>query len=161
MRCAAEFRTLPQIATQHAPGRFAGSPRAIYRSAANRFVANFIGETNLFAGTLTKLQGHEGRVQTELGEFRAQITAGVAKVGDHVSCMVRPECMLIKHSDLENSFHATMKRTVYLGEFEQLELEAGGETLQVLRANPDGAAPPSGATMQVVFSANDAVILIA
>jgi ABC-type Fe3+/spermidine/putrescine transport system ATPase subunit len=34
-----------------------GSPRSVYRSPCNRFVAGFIGEANLFAGTVLAVEG--------------------------------------------------------------------------------------------------------
>jgi putative spermidine/putrescine transport system ATP-binding protein len=63
-----------------------GSPTQIYRSPANRFVAQFIGRSNL-------LQSHvEDAGHVRLGDVRIQapVPAG-ARAGDQVTLSVRPE----------------------------------------------------------------------
>src|SRR5436190_5526067 len=48
-----------------------GDPRSIYRSPANRFVADFIGETNWFEARLQSTSGQEMILETEFGTWRA------------------------------------------------------------------------------------------
>src|SRR5215470_11608637 len=52
-----------------------GSPRQIYEQPANRFVADFVGQTNFVGGTVTALEGAgRCRVRTALGELKALVT---------------------------------------------------------------------------------------
>ena len=73
-----------------------GWPRDIYDRPSERFVANFIGETNFLEGQVTAVEGSDGR-----GEARraAQtISAGLPdglKPSGRVTLVVRPE-----HADL-------------------------------------------------------------
>ena len=46
-----------------------GPPRAIYRSPANRFVADFIGETNLIPGELLEIDGDNGTRRDAAGRI--------------------------------------------------------------------------------------------
>ena len=136
-----------------------GPPRTIYRSPANRFVADFIGETNLIPGKLLEKEGDSGRVETPLGEFRARLGAESVDIGDDALCMIRPECLSIGAEGQENVFTASMKQSMYLGEFEQFELETAWQTVQAVCANPGERVPQPGAEVTVRFAAADAVIL--
>jgi len=135
-----------------------GDPRSIYRTPANRFVASFIGETNLIAGTLVSVEGEYGCVRTALGEFRARLGSALTTPGSKVECMVRPECLHLGQGG-DNAFRATLARSVYLGEVEQLVVEAGGLELRAVTANPSASAPGGRATVDVHFASDDAIVL--
>lgn len=74
-----------------------GTPRAIYESPVNLFVARFIGDTNVF----------EGRIIEPLGEYRYRaVVAGLEKTirfeqaaepGDAVQVLLRPEDLRIEY----------------------------------------------------------------
>jgi iron(III) transport system ATP-binding protein len=134
-----------------------GDPRTVYRHPANRFVANFIGEANLFHGKLTGIEESFGRFNSGLGDFRGRLTTEATSDGGDVQCMVRPECLRLDGS-AENAFRATVTECVYLGELEEYWLEANGRKLQAVMANPGEDAPAVGQTVDVSFAADDAVI---
>jgi spermidine/putrescine transport system ATP-binding protein len=79
-----------------------GTPHQIYESPATNFVANFIGETNLFDGVITSVENfdrteHELMTEIEmpvLGKIKVT-TVDEVKVGDKVSWTIRPEKILI------------------------------------------------------------------
>jgi len=67
-----------------------GSPRAIYEHPHNRFVADFIGETNFIEGKVLEL----GEIPTiDLGDLPVQGTADgrVLTVGQNITLAIRPE----------------------------------------------------------------------
>lgn len=137
-----------------------GTPRTIYRSPANRFVADFIGETNLIPGKLLSLDGPVGRVETLLGNFTGRMGPEPLSTGESVVCMIRPECLVVGEAGgAANRFTATMKQSMYLGEFEQYGLEAEGTAIQAVCANPGERVPQAGSDVKVGFSTADAVIL--
>jgi spermidine/putrescine ABC transporter ATP-binding subunit len=95
-------------------------PRTVYRSPANRFVADFIGETNWLPGEVWR-QGETGTVlRTEFGEFQALPDAKLV-AGQKVWLGIRPEALQIGANQI-NSFATTIKHVSYLGEIEQYEL---------------------------------------
>jgi ABC-type Fe3+/spermidine/putrescine transport system ATPase subunit len=69
-----------------------GSPRALYEQPANRFVADFIGITNLIEGTVQSVdpQRQRMRVGTALGELSARSADHFAP-GQRCVLAVRPE----------------------------------------------------------------------
>ncbi|MBG3875482.1 ABC transporter ATP-binding protein [Desulfovibrio oxamicus] len=78
-------------------GRFeqVDTPRNLYRRPASAFVAGFVGETNVWTGTLEEATDGAGLVRTDEGAvFRARVAAGLAK-GARVDMFIRPEAVLI------------------------------------------------------------------
>ncbi|MBA55953.1 MAG: spermidine/putrescine ABC transporter ATP-binding protein PotA [Pseudomonadales bacterium] len=108
-----------------------GTPRQIYESPANLFVARFIGEINVF----------DGVVQRELGDFQYQVllsgrytrevrTDRKYQEGDAVHVMLRPEDLRI------TSLHGEQKRVGFSGQV--LERNYTGQTLDSLIQLDDG-----------------------
>src|SRR6202000_2141284 len=62
------------------------STTEIYERPANDFVADFVGESNIFHGTLTE----PGYVSLEGGR-RVQINSGSLPVGKRLGVLMRPE----------------------------------------------------------------------
>ena len=133
-------------------------PRALYRLPANRFVAEFVGEPNFIPGTLVSAEGELGRLQTPLGEFSALLPPDRPAVGGEVLCLVRPESLRAAACE-ENRFRAVVKSASYLGEVEQLVLEAAGLELRLMIPNPRQEALPPGTLIDVSFAPEYAVIL--
>jgi iron(III) transport system ATP-binding protein len=135
-----------------------GAPREVYRRPANRFVAEFIGEANMIAGTLVEARDGMGLLRTEAGELRASLGAGAPPPGSRAVCMVRPECLRLEAGQ-PNGFRAVVESSFYLGEVEQFVLSAAGTELKAFQANPGEASPRTGQEVDVHFAPGDAVIL--
>ncbi len=112
-----------------------GEPRTVYRSPANRFVADFIGETNWLAGTVQSCGGGNCVVQTDAGQFTAATSVALA-VGQHVWLGFRPEAAQIGR-DAFNALSTTIAQVSYLGEIEeyQLNLKPAGR-VKAFEQNP-------------------------
>jgi len=135
-----------------------GDPRSVYRRPVNRFVAEFMGEANMIAGSLLGTGAGFGTLRTPLGDLRAALGAGRLSAADQAVCMVRPECLQLGNGH-ENAFRARVDSSVYLGEIEQFVLSAGGMELRAIQSNPGSGPAPVGRETQVHFSAEDAVLL--
>ena len=110
-----------------------GAPRDVYRTPANRFVADFIGETNWLAGTVAGTDGQNIRVKTPVGVFDAH---GTYKDADSVLIGFRPEAVQFV-ANASNTFAARIVGVNYLGEIEQYALEiAGGKVIKAFEQNP-------------------------
>ena len=81
------------------------STTEIYERPANDFVADFVGESNIFHGTVTEV----GSVTLDLG--RRLLIAHPAPVGSRVGVLMRPE----RFGRGANSFNGKVKEAVYLG----------------------------------------------
>jgi len=136
-----------------------GDPRSVYRSPTSRFVADFIGETNLIHGRLSAVEGAWATVTTPLGSFRARMGGAQARAGAAVVCMVRPECLRVGEPAAENRLQARVGRKVYLGEFEEMALETRARTLRAVCLNPGPDSPRTGEGVIASFAPADALIL--
>jgi len=125
----------------------AGSPAEIYGRPRTRFVADFIGEINLFAGVWK-----DGAFQAASG---ASLPAnGTSRMGDG-TIAVRPERMRFVAA-AEAVFSGTIESANYLGGHVLYRVAAGGAKLLVRET---GALRPVGAQVGVSWSAADAVAL--
>ena len=75
-----------------------GAPADIYENPRTAFVANFLGQSNLFPGTVVGRDGDTTAVSAHGVTFRIP-TARVAATGDSVVVGVRPEKVTIRSSE--------------------------------------------------------------
>lgn len=112
-----------------------GTPRAVYRTPANRFVADFIGETNWLSAQVAAIAKGELTLDTEAGRFTAA-TDIPRQPGEKVWLGFRPEAVEIGASSV-NSFETRIAHVSYLGEIEQYRLELrGGTVVKAFEQNP-------------------------
>lgn len=103
-----------------------GTPEQIYEVPTNRFVADFIGETNLLDAVVEVDEG--ARVTCRLGRNAVSAaTAQAVEVGQRGWLSIRPEHVMLSPQASAESLPARVKQTVYLGTDTQLlvELDSG------------------------------------
>jgi spermidine/putrescine transport system ATP-binding protein len=92
-----------------------GSPRDIYDRPAERFVANFIGETNFLEGHVAAIQGEEATVKLHGG---AMISAGLpegVRPSGKVTVVVRPEHADLVTAGARADLTGKLENVVYFG----------------------------------------------
>ena len=104
-----------------------GPPWEVYRQPANEFVANFIGRANFVDGEVAGVKGDRLVVKALGGLLDIPQPADERHVGEPVRLVVRPEA--IKIDEPEGGFPAVVKRSSYLGELIEYDLEIGGQVL--------------------------------
>ena len=144
-------------------GRIAqvGAPQELYRQPATRFVAEFLGDTNILEAEVVESADGETRLRTAVGELRAATSAGCS-VGPGLSTTVsiRPEALHAAAGPGPNVIHATVAESTYLGEAAQV-CAAGGSPSVPLRAlflNPR-SQPKRGEVLLLRVHPEDVVIL--
>jgi ABC-type Fe3+/spermidine/putrescine transport system ATPase subunit len=121
-------------------------PQAIYRNPATPFVAEFMGTTNLLAGTVAGRDGETIRVRVGSQEFAA--SAASIPNGTTITFSLRPETLrLVADGSAPPgrwaSVDAQVERVEFLGALTRLDLRlADGTTLRMasLDTPPDGLA---------------------
>jgi spermidine/putrescine transport system ATP-binding protein len=94
-----------------------GGPQEIYEQPATRFVAGFIGTSNLLAGRVSRVSGEEAVIEVSPDE-RIVLPRRAASPGDEVELTVRPEKIIIAASPPEADgcvLRGTVTEVVYLG----------------------------------------------
>lgn len=93
-----------------------GTAEEIYEEPKTKFVADFIGETNLLGGKVIKKVDHNSfMVQTT--NFEVPVTSEELEVGDKVNITIRPERIGIGRKSIQNyaSIEAQLKEIIYIG----------------------------------------------
>ena len=94
-----------------------GTPIEIYEQPVNRFVADFIGETNFIEATISKI-GKGGITCRIGGDIELQVDEAFGKkVGDRVTIALRPEKILLRAVDdvSAKGFIGKIEDMVYIG----------------------------------------------
>lgn len=122
-----------------------GSPEQIYYVPVNRFVADFIGESNFFAGRVQ--DSSPERVLVEVGGFvrpiEAPARAPLPAKGDSVTVMVRPERIRVSATqpgDEPNVGRGVLAKASFMGMYTQLVVEMGDILTKIFSPNQDGEA---------------------
>jgi spermidine/putrescine transport system ATP-binding protein len=105
-----------------------GTPTDIYERPSDRFVADFIGETNFTQAELVERRGEEGRLRLCSGvEIVQQINSHTA-VGDKITLAIRPERIELAPPDDSCQFAGTVQNVVYFGTDTtyHLDIQGGG-----------------------------------
>ncbi|MDI9977331.1 MULTISPECIES: ABC transporter ATP-binding protein [unclassified Rhodococcus (in: high G+C Gram-positive bacteria)] len=100
----------------------------LYRRPASRFVANFLGESNIFTGPAEDI-GNEAVVA--IGDSRVRVERTDAPIGVSASFLLRPEVCRVGASNCTNasdgcSLPGVVADLVYLGATRRLEIDVPG-----------------------------------
>lgn len=93
-----------------------GSAEEIYERPQTRFVADFIGDTNFFAGKIVEKDGEIATIESEGLSFKAE-DSDQFRVGEVVALCIRPERVLMGESakKCDTVHHARITDMVYSG----------------------------------------------
>ncbi|MFL5643040.1 MAG: ABC transporter ATP-binding protein [Chloroflexota bacterium] len=130
-------------------GRIAqiGTPRELYDRPVSRYVADFIGDTNLLAGTVVESAG--GVATLRVGDVALRgLSDGVLAAGRDAWLTVRPEAIRLVDghaaSAAQNTVTGTVNDAVYAGSALRVHVTLpGGQRL--VASVPSGTTAPSGA----------------
>ena len=114
-----------------------GPPDKVYRRPVNRFVAQFLGETNFFDGQIAAIDS-DGRaeIQTPQGVIVSEaLPDSPIAVGQQVTVSIRPETIRLGEpaAGALNVFDGAIQETVYLGELAEHEISLGNGKTPFLR----------------------------
>jgi ABC-type Fe3+/spermidine/putrescine transport system ATPase subunit len=117
----------------------AGTQLDIYLRPVSEFVANFVGDNNSFAGTVTSVAesedvGRLARVQTEVGDVYA-FAAPDIKQGDRVLALVRPENIEVLTDGADSDDPAVVSgrvdRIVFEGPTIRMTIDVNGMPVEI------------------------------
>jgi putrescine transport system ATP-binding protein len=136
-----------------------GPPREIYARPASRFVAGFIGDTNLLEGRVVQREGSYVIVRIAEGDVVARDHAD-APPGTTVWLALRPERLRLGTAHDRNGLELRAVRLEYRGDQSILHaVTAHGTPLRIKGDNEALAAIEPGGAAAVSWGADDAVVL--
>ena len=140
-----------------------GTPSELYERPHTTFVARFVGDSNLFPGTL--IGGAAPVLRTEVGDLACAASAGVGDSGGQVSLLVRPERMMV-HRQVDGiadgpRISAVVEAVSYQGAFSNVYLRSSVSGRRLIVREPLGARASIGPGEQVTvwWRPDDAVLV--
>jgi putative spermidine/putrescine transport system ATP-binding protein len=139
-------------------------PNALYEHPVNSFVANFIGENNVLAGTVENIEKGYCRVALASGGSVVAQAVNVAGAGAATSLSVRPERISIltdgAASEGPNRLPATVQNTIYLGDHALAVLQVAGNEEFMVKLQPGAHGGLShGQSVSITFRPEDCLAL--
>ncbi|MEM7033288.1 MAG: ABC transporter ATP-binding protein [Chloroflexota bacterium] len=143
-----------------------GTPADIYEQPSNRFVADFIGETNLIEGTVEAVEADKVTVKLATGTiltaatFPPNLTPGQA-----VMFALRPEKIVVSAEPQDNfvTIQGTVADSVYIGTDTRYIIRIDEQNEIVARSQNTGLvtspSPEKGRTAYISWQAGTAQIL--
>ena len=132
-----------------------GTPEELYERPATRFVADFIGSTNLLRGRIEA----DGTGPPRLGRGRPRRARRHARWGARSRSASARRPISIVPASAEDAIKATVEQAAYLGTTISYQLRtAGGLALTVLSPKT-GVRLPVGSDVAVTWSPSEALIL--
>ena len=109
------------------------TPKNIYEHPKTRFVAEFIGESNIFDTVVKNIL--EDKVELAIAEGHIAVPRGEYTVGEKVTVSVRPEVMSFSRERISGfSVKGVVKDIIYVGNFVKMIVEmSNGQEIKITR----------------------------
>lgn len=142
-----------------------GTPQEIYEYPETPFVADFIGEHNLFTGVITDVDCSSIEIETTTGMKitvdRTEKTP--TQLSASVVVRVRPEKVqlsLYRPSVLTNCFAGRLNQVMYLGNHVSYVVDLqNGDTINVFQANTFGSLPERDTPIYAWWMKSDCIAI--
>ena len=137
-----------------------GTPREIYEHPQNKFVANFIGESNIFEASVVSETGTKGTLTLMMENGHVLAEGEGFKFEEIVYLCLRPENIEISTGPREGfTLKGFVRDHVYVGNIVKTVIELpNGKTVQVNR-NPHGELITPGMLVNLFWDPKDAVVM--
>lgn len=140
-----------------------GTPHELYSRPKTRFVAEFVGETNLFSGRVSAIENDIAVLECPEGRFAGRSTPGL-RIGGQATLYVRPEALRIGDDGCDNDLSLSAQRYDFEGAFATAHavLQDSSQARPVSLTVPQqslSTAPAIGSPFGAGFCARDAIVL--
>lgn len=135
-----------------------GRPAEIYEHPVSKFVADFIGESNVLSATVNAVQDHNISLQTETATVFARNNGHTP--GDRVYLSIRPEKIKFSTRPVENfSLCGMAKELVYMGSMVKcMVMMPNGQELKINRFAGE-PLPSLDSDVYLSWAAEDAFVM--
>ena len=148
-----------RIAVMH-QGHFEqiGTAKEIYEKPQTKFVAGFIGESNLFEANVDIISGNELELMMENGRVKAKGEGFVKEEIVYIS--VRPENTHLSDKDVDGfTLKGIVKYQIYVGSVLKTIVELPNGKEVKVNNHPDAYVYPVGAAVTVYWDPDKAVVI--
>ncbi|MFO1176506.1 MAG: ABC transporter ATP-binding protein [Paracoccaceae bacterium] len=125
-----------------------GTPDEIYEDPVNRFVADFIGETNFLAVEVASVAGDKATVRTPMG-FEVTTFQRQAQAGRPATLSLRPEKIGIEEQATGQVMEGRITNKNYMGGYTHYTVDVAGTELRISKRNAVSRDPTLDVGRQV------------
>ena len=140
-----------------------GTPVEIYEQPASRFIAEFIGESNLLDGTALDVHGAVCSIDIDGATVTGRLTQNNAAIkGQAVTLLVRPEMIRLHSLDASEKpkLKGTVREIIYQGSVVRYRIQVGHQYVMVEVAHrPDLARLDLDDDVEVYWNADSGVAM--
>ncbi|MDR1255821.1 MAG: ABC transporter ATP-binding protein [Puniceicoccales bacterium] len=140
-----------------------GSATELYRRPQTKFVAKFIGDTNIVEGVIMQVGAGEAIARTKIGNFRGIICPNSDSIrpGKKVYLSIRPECLSLSSVPTsENCVGGNVGNAVYFGEVAHYDFKKNGVNMRISELNPANFERLRHAREVYVHAASSDVVIL-
>lgn len=141
-----------------------GPPADVYRRPENRFVAQFLGETNFISAEVVDASGGALHLDAPMGSIRSTGLHESTPRSGNLTCSIRPEAWIMSEPDdthrapAHNAWNGRIVDTIYQGNLARHHVELDGEVLvNASELNPKPRKP--GQVVRLNVAPEDVVVL--
>jgi tungstate transport system ATP-binding protein len=141
-----------------------GAPEEVMNHPADEFVASFVGMETIFSGEIIETKA--GTITIAIGGGRKVEAIGTCKVGEQVTCCIRPENVTVVTGQIpdggsaRNVFPGVITAIVPLGLFFKITMHCGFEiTAFVTASSMEGLSLQTGKSVSATFKATAVHVL--
>ena len=131
-----------------------GTPEELYERPTSRFVADFIGSTNLLRGRIES----DGWLRLDSGDVAPVASDGLA-VGSEVEISVRPESISLVPTSAQGAIQAKVEQIAYLGTTISYQLRTAGGLALTVFTPKSGIRLPVDSDVAVSWAPSEALVL--
>jgi spermidine/putrescine transport system ATP-binding protein len=140
-----------------------GTPEELYERPATRFVADFIGTTNLLTGAVESIDAGAALVRLAGGDT-CRIAGRDLQTGHTVELSVRPESIVMRRANGTapagpERLHAQVEQVAYLGGSVQYQVRTHGGLSITVVAPKTGDRHPVGTDVDIAWAPDEALVL--
>jgi len=144
-----------------------GTPREIYERPREGFVAEFVGRSNLFSGTVTHAEDRAVEIETDEGWLIKAVPPSFSappSAGEKILLNIRPEAIQLSAGGGEsirpNWIPGTVAALAYQGSSVEYEIEIRGKRIKANVFNPKGKSLfQRGEQVALVFDPEDVTLI--
>ena len=138
-----------------------GLPEELYDHPTTRFVADFMGTTNLLTGSVESIDGSIASIRLDGGDSCRAVVVDPPSVGGPLEISIRPESIAIAGPGLgePGAIEGRIEQTAYLGSSVQYQVRSQGGALFSVVTPKTGRRFVAGDDVEVGWSPHDALVV--
>lgn len=136
-----------------------GTPVEVYENPNSLYVADFLGESNIFKGEVKEVTNTKCSVFINETEYISILNNNNYKIGDKINIIVRPENIKISKKSIKtNCFEGKIYEQIYDGAFTKILIKYGKKIIKTIISGNDKLYK-NGDLIYFYWTIEDAIVL--